>query len=217
MASPTLGRESSPCAEIAGTIACRLFGNSNAMNLLPGALASIEEKFFRFLERLMVFLLGAMVLMVFGNVVLRWTVDSGIDVSEEMSRFFFVWLTFIGAVVVMREHLHLGVDAMVGKFGPKGRLVCMIASDAIILFCCAVFFWGTWQQAAINASNFAPVTGISMLWVFGVGYFTSIGIGLMVLMRLVRAFTGQVSERELAIFAGTFEDDSALEIKRGIE
>jgi TRAP-type transport system small permease protein len=187
------------------------------MNLLPGSLAQVEDRFFRFLEHVMVFLLAMMVLMVFGNVVLRWTVDSGIDVSEEMSRFFFVWLTFIGAVVVMREHLHLGVDALVGKLGRKGRLGCMVASDALILFCCAVFFWGTWQQAAINASNAAPVTGLSMLWVFGVGFFTSVAIGLMVLMRLLRAFTGNVSERELAIFAGTFELDEAAHIKRGLE
>jgi hypothetical protein len=47
--------------------------------------------------------------------------------------------------------------------------------------------------AAINASNVAPVSGISMLWVFGVGYFTSVAIGLMVLLRLARAFTGNVS------------------------
>ena len=101
-----------------------------------------------------------------------------------MSRYFFVWLTFIGAVVVMREHLHLGVDMLVGKFGRRGRLACMMTSDALILFCCAVFFWGTWKQAAINASNVAPVSGLSMLWVFGVGYFTSVAIGLMVLLRL---------------------------------
>ena len=187
------------------------------MNLLPGALAQVEDRFFRFLERLMVLLLSVMVLMVFGNVVLRWTVDSGIDVSEEMSRFFFVWLTFIGAVVVMREHLHLGVDAVVGKLGRKGRLVCMVASDALILFCCSVFFWGTWQQAAINASNVSPVTGLSMLWVFGVGYFTSVAIGLMVLMRILRAFTGNVDERELAIFAGAFEGDEAAHIKRALD
>jgi TRAP-type transport system small permease protein len=53
------------------------------------------------------------VAMVFGNVMLRWFADSGILISEEMSRFFFVWLTFIGAVVVMRENAHLGVDALV--------------------------------------------------------------------------------------------------------
>jgi TRAP-type C4-dicarboxylate transport system permease small subunit len=154
-----------------------------------------------------------MLAMVFGNVVLRWTVNSGIDVSEELSRYFFVWLTFIGAVVVMREHLHLGVDALVGRLERRGRLACMIASDALILFCCAVFFWGTWQQAAINASNVSPVTGISMIWVFGVGYFSSVMIGLMVLLRLVRAAAGRVTDRELAVFAGTFEHDEA---ERGV-
>ena len=187
------------------------------MNLLPGSMAAVEARFFRFLERLMVALLAGMVLMVFGNVVLRWTVDSGLNISEEMSRYFFVWLTFIGAVVVMREHLHLGVDMLVGKFGRRGRLSCMMASDALILFCCAVFFWGTWQQAAINASNVAPVSGISMLWVFGVGYFTSVAIGVMVLLRLARALTGNVSDRELAVFAGTFELDDAMHVKRGLE
>jgi TRAP-type C4-dicarboxylate transport system permease small subunit len=179
------------------------------MTPLPGALGRIEAGFFRFLELTMVALLAAMLAMVFGNVVLRWTVNSGIDVSEELSRYFFVWLTFIGAVVVMREHLHLGVDALVGRLGRRGRLGCMIASDALILFCCAVFFWGTWQQAAINASNFAPVTGLSMLWVFGVGYFTSVMIALMVSLRLARAMRGKVTDQELAVFAGTFEHDEA--------
>jgi len=187
------------------------------MNLLPGALAQIEERFFRFLERLMVFLLSGMVLMVFGNVVLRWTVDSGIDVSEEMSRFFFVWLTFIGAVVVMREHAHLGVVAFVARLGNRGRLACMVASDLLILLCCAVFFWGTWQQSGINATNIAPVSGISMLWVFGVGYFTAVAIGVMVAVRLLRALRGGITERELAIFAGAFEDAESEHIKRGLE
>lgn len=183
-----------------------------------GVWKTIEDTFFALLEKLLVLLLAGMVIMVFGNVVLRWTINSGIEVSEEMSRFFFVWLTFIGAVVVAREHAHLGVDALVGKLGPKGRLVCMVASDALILFCCAVFFWGTYRQTFVNATNFAPVTGISMLWVFGVGYFTSLGIGAMTTARLIRALLGKVSETELSIFAGQFaEDAQAVQLKRGLE
>ena len=89
------------------------------MNPLSGRIGRLEAAFFRFLEVVMVVLLAAMLFMVFGNVVLRWTVNSGIDISEEMSRYFFVWLTFIGAVVVMREHLHLGVDALVGRLGKR--------------------------------------------------------------------------------------------------
>jgi TRAP-type C4-dicarboxylate transport system permease small subunit len=167
----------------------------------------VVETFFRALEVLLVLLLAGMVAMVFGNVLLRWFANSGLDVSEEMSRFFFVWLTFIGAVDFTRDQAHLGVDALVATLGTRGRLLCMILSDALILFCCAVFFWGTWKQSAVNATNLAPVTGISMLWVFGVGYFTSIGIGLMTAIRLVRALTSRISDEELRVFAG---DLSAL-------
>jgi TRAP-type C4-dicarboxylate transport system permease small subunit len=164
---------------------------------------------FRALEALLVFLLAGMVVMVFGNVVLRYAFNSGIDVSEELSRYFFVWLTFIGAVVTFREGAHLGVETLVHRFGRTGRIAFMALSDLIILLCCVVFFWGTWKQQEINATNIAPVTGISMAWVYGVGYFTSIGIGLIVLARLVRLATGRLTGREVDAFAGELSEEAA--------
>jgi TRAP-type transport system small permease protein len=163
----------------------------------------IEQRFFQGLELILAVLLAGMVVMVFANVMLRWFADSGIQLSEELSRYFFVWLTFIGAVVVMKERAHLGVDALVQKFGSTGRLICMIVSDLLVLFCCAVFFWGTWKQAPINYTTVAPVSGLNMLWVFGVGFFTSIGIGIIILARLVRALTGNLAADELDQFSGT--------------
>ncbi|MXQ11079.1 TRAP transporter small permease [Microvirga makkahensis] len=165
----------------------------------------------------MVFLLAGMVVMVFGNVVLRYLLDTGIDVSEEMSRFFFVWLTFIGAVVVGRENAHLGVETLVSRLGEQGRKVCMILSDIFVIICCAVFFWGTWLQAEINATNYAPITEISMLWVYGIGYFTSVGLGLMAAFRILRVLTGRVSERELRAFAGDYSDDEAHALRERLE
>lgn len=110
----------------------------------------LNDQLFRTLELLMVLCLAAMVVMVFGNAALRKLSDfglllfgGGIDVSEEMSRIIFVWLTFIGAVVVMRENAHLGVDTLVAWFGDAGRRLCMVLSDALVLVCCLVFLWGT--------------------------------------------------------------------------
>jgi len=173
--------------------------------------------FFKGLEGLMVFLLAGMVVMVFGNVVLRYLFDTGIDVSEELSRFFFVWLTFIGAVVVGRENAHLGVETLVSKLGDRGRKVCMVLSDIFVIICCAIFFWGTWLQAEINATNFAPITEISMLWVYGIGYFTSVGLGLMAVFRILRVLTGRISERELRAFAGDYSDDEAHALRERLE
>jgi TRAP-type C4-dicarboxylate transport system permease small subunit len=68
----------------------------------------LNDLFFRLAEALLVLMLSAMVIMVFGNVVLRYGFNSGLDFSEELSRFFFIWVTFLGAIIAMRENAHLG-------------------------------------------------------------------------------------------------------------
>ena len=162
----------------------------------------VIDTFYRFLEWLLIFFLAAMAIMVFLNVVLRYGFNSGLNVSDELSRYFFVWLTFIGAVVAFREHGHLGVETLVMLFGRKGRIICMILSNIIIIGVSAIFFWGTWKQAPINASMASPVTKLPMIWVYGIGFFTGAGIVIIALERLVRLLTGRVTEEEIAAFAG---------------
>jgi len=159
--------------------------------------ASWVDRGFRLLEAALAALLLGMVVMVFGNVVLRYVFNSGITASEELSRIFFVWLVFIGAVVAMRDGSHLGMDTVVARLGRRGKLACLVAGEAVVLACCAMFFWGTWRQHGINATNAAPVTGLPLSWLFGVGYFTSLGIASLSLHTLWRAATGRLREDEL--------------------
>ena len=199
-----MDRPPPPAKDAAGT------GTGNGM-------ARTIEALFRLLEAVMVLLLAGMVAMVLGNVVLRYVFDSGIAISEEMSRYFFVWLTFIGAVVVYREHAHLGVDTLVRVLPSAGRRVCLFLSDSLALICCAVFFWGTWKGQAINASNIAPISGLPMTFVYGVGYFTSVGIGIMIADRLIRLLTGRLSEDEIRIFAGEAVDERGAGTRAGLD
>ena len=158
--------------------------------------------FYRFLEFLLIVLLSGMTIMVFVNVVMRYAMNSGLTVSDEMSRYFFVWLTFIGAVITFREHSHMGVETLVAWFGRRGRLVCMVLSNLVIILCAAIFFWGTWKQLPINSSMKAPVTGLSMGFVYGIGFFTGAGCAIIALERLLRIVTGRVTEEEIKAFAG---------------
>ncbi len=159
----------------------------------------------RLVEVVLVALLAGMVAMVFTNVVLRYGFNSGINFSEEMSRYFFVWLTFVGAVLTFREHGHIGVETVVRLLGPRGRIVCLALTNVIIIICAVVLFWGTWMQHSINASMSAPVVGISMIWVFGVTYFTGAAIALIALLRLFRAVTGRITQEEMAQFTGEYD------------
>jgi TRAP-type C4-dicarboxylate transport system permease small subunit len=160
------------------------------------------DLFFRFLELLLILLLSGMAIMVFVNVILRYAFNSGLTVSDELARYFFVWLTFIGAVVGFREYGHLGVESLVAMLGRRGRIVCMILTNLLILGVSLLFFWGTWKQLPINASMSAPVTGLSMGWVYGIGFFTGGVCSLIALERLFRLLTGRVSDEEIAAFAG---------------
>lgn len=180
-------------------------------------MARVTDGFFRVLELLMVACLAAMVVMIFGNVVLRYAFDSGIAVSEELSRYLFVWLTFVGAVVVARENAHMGVETLVARLGTRGRGACMGLTDALVLMCCVLFFWGTWKQAPLNWTNVAPITGMSMFWVYGIGFFTSVGIGVIAAARLWRLATGRLRPGELEAFAGRMEHDAGHVLKERLE
>ncbi len=168
-------------------------------------MSRIERLAVRVVEAVLVLLLAGMVVMVFANVVLRYGFNSGLNISEEMSRYFFVWLTFIGAVLAFRDHAHVGVETFVRLLGPRGRIVCVALTNFIVVICAAVLVWGTWKQHGINASATAPVVGLSMIWVFGVTYVTGILIGLMAFWRMVQALAGRVSAAEMARITGEYD------------
>lgn len=155
------------------------------------------DLFFRFLEFLVVAALVAMVVMVFGNVVLRYAFNSGILVSEEMSRYCFIWLTYIGAMIAMRERGHLGVDTLVRRLPRAGKKACLFASEALMLGVNVLFFIGTWKMHELQVTNVSPVVGISMIWVYGVGYVVAVVMALFNIGVLFRLVTGRLSDDEL--------------------
>jgi TRAP-type C4-dicarboxylate transport system permease small subunit len=158
---------------------------------------AIADTFTRALEVLMVLCLAVMLVMVFGNVILRLFFNTGIDLSEEIPRFAFVWMTFLGAVVGMRRRAHLGVDIVVQMLPSFGRRVCWGISQAIMLVCCVVIVYGTYLQHDIIKGNASPVAQISMLWVFGVSYLTGGAIAIICTSNLLRLAAGKVGDDEL--------------------
>jgi TRAP-type transport system small permease protein len=161
------------------------------------SLKSTANALTRALEVVMVLCLVVMLVMVFGNVVLRLGFNTGIDLSEEMPRFAFVWMTFLGAIVGMRRRAHLGVDMLVQALPVLGRRICWGISQAVMLVCSLYIFYGTYLQHDIIAGNASPVAQISMLWVFGVSYITGAAIALICLSNLIRLVAGRVPDDEL--------------------
>jgi len=157
----------------------------------------ISHLFFKVAEFTLVIMLSLMVIMVFGNVVLRYGFNDGLIASEELSRFFFIWITFLGAIVTLRDNAHLGLDSLVRHLSLRGKKIAFGLSNLLMLGCCTLMFYGTYKQHGINASTRSAVTEIPMIWVYGIGYITSIAMGLMILGKLIDLARGRFRESDL--------------------
>jgi TRAP-type transport system small permease protein len=151
---------------------------------------SLIDRIGHWLDSLTAIFLAVMVVMVFGNVVLRYAFNSGIAVSEELSRWLFVWMTFIGAVVALKDHGHLGTDMLVARLSPAGKKVCLVISQLLMLGITGMIFTGSLAQTRINLDVEAPVTGASMALVYAAGLAFAVPAAFLLLRQLWRTLRG---------------------------
>jgi len=138
-------------------------------------------RYCQLLTVIMVICLALMVLMVFSNVVMRYAFNSGIAISEELSRWLFLWLIFLGASVAVHEQCHMGSDMVMDLLPPKVQRVAMVLGQLLMLWTTWLLLKGSWAQTMINWEVLAPVSEYSMAWVYATGIVFSMGTGIMLL------------------------------------
>lgn len=170
----------------------------------------IIDGYCRLLEWAIAAALAVMVVLVFGNVVLRYGFNSGITVSEEVSRWLFVWLTFLGGIVALREHAHLGTDLLVSRLGRNGRRACLAIGQLTMLFITWLLLRGSFEQTLTNLDVHAPVTGVPVAVFYAAGLVFAVSAGVILATDLVRTVMNRVSDDELVIVRES-EDLAVLE------
>jgi TRAP-type transport system small permease protein len=178
---------------------------------LEPAAPTVLDRFCKLLEALIALCLAIMVVMVFGNVVLRYAFNSGIAVSEELSRWLFVWLTFLGAIVALKENAHLGSDMLVSRLPLWGKKACLLLGQALMLYITWLLFSGSLAQVKINWDVEAPVTGAPMAIVYSAGLVFAVAAGGLLLRQAWRALSGKLDESELVMVT---ESEEAAELQK---
>jgi len=84
-------------------------------------------------EILVVTLLGIAAYLTFQEVILRYVFNTGWSGSYEITVMALIWCTFIGASLGIKENIHIGVDVLVVKFGPKTQRILITVSIALCL------------------------------------------------------------------------------------
>lgn len=151
-------------------------------------------------EAFMAIGLAVMLVLVLGNVVLRYGFNSGIASSEDIGRFLFIWIIFTGAALGIRENTHLGMDSVVKMLPHKGKVLFALISHVLMLATAGFLLVGSWQQMEINSDTTAlGAVPYPLSWVYAAGVYGSLAMGFLIAVNLKRILFGQLSEDELVM------------------
>ena len=140
-----------------------------------GLLDSIDK----FIEWLSIILMSFMLLLTFANVVGRYVFTKSIFYSEELARFLFVWVVFLGAAIIIKDKGHVAVTFLSEKLkGRKsGKLLEIFIGICGFIFITIVFFGGVTLSKTMNIYSSSAMQ-IPMGYVY---YAIPIGAGIMMI------------------------------------
>ncbi|KAF0668770.1 2,3-diketo-L-gulonate TRAP transporter permease, partial [Salmonella enterica subsp. enterica serovar Worthington str. BCH-7253] len=108
----------------------------------------------RVLEGILAVLIAVLSCIVFINVILRYGFESSILSVDELSRYLFVWLTFIGAIVAFMDNAHVQVTFVVEKLSPANqRRLSLLTHSLILLLCDSIRLWADRRYTSGRSVN----------------------------------------------------------------
>lgn len=126
------------------------------------------ERSFRILDSVLHWslagLMAGMLVIIAAQVFYRFVLNDPLSWSEEAGRYLFVWLSFLGAAVGLREGMHLGVDLLEKALPFRVyKWVALLGQLLIQVFLCYVILYGLRVISVVRFQT-SPSMGISMLY-----------------------------------------------------
>lgn len=151
----------------------------------------LDENFERII---LLILLGVMSVVVVLQVFMRYVVENSLTWSEELARFCFVWLVYIGISYGVKKAKHIRVEALLSFLGRGGKYVInMVAHILFLVFAIyAVYYGFIIYNTILESGQKAPSLGISMSIMY-------LGMPIGMLLTCIRLIQRMVFETKMFI------------------
>jgi len=150
------------------------------------------------LKGLIIILFIVMVVLVFGQVFVRYVLHSSFTWSEELSRFCMVWMVFLSAVIVFNSNNHIMVDALITYVKGVTRTVFLILSKIAVLVFSIFITIGASQFLPTVSIQTSPANRINMSYVYAVIPISMACIGVLCLRDILLLVKEAASGRNKA-------------------
>lgn len=116
-------------------------------------------------EVILIALLAVTSTIVFAQVIMRFVFQNSLTWSEELARYLFILMIYVGVSYGFKKHSHLRVDALDSLFGPRGRLITDILVQVILLVFIVTMTYFGWN-IVIRATRLSAALSMPMKYVY---------------------------------------------------
>jgi len=111
---------------------------------------------------------SVMAVLVFGNVIARFVFNHSLAVSDEMSTYLFVLMSFMGTAIAARRGAHLGLSIVTDKLSPDARKNMQMVMYAVsAFFCLLIVVFGVQMVASQYALKQETAAMQWPEWIYG--------------------------------------------------
>ncbi len=113
---------------------------------------------------ILLILLVTMSIVTILQVFMRYVLENSLSWSEELARFAFIWLIYIGISYGVKKAKHIRVEALLTVFKLRGKYFINLVAHLLFLFFAvyAVYYGFTIFEAIHQSGQRAPSLGIPM-------------------------------------------------------
>ena len=112
--------------------------------------------------------------------------------GEEIVRYSFIYLAWIGAAAAVRERGHIRIDVILEYVGPRAKALIYLFGDLVMLAVALVALYWSFETVLVSA-KFGSVTHglrVSQVW-----FLSAVPIGFaLVVFRLIQSFVRDIHD-----------------------
>ncbi len=107
-----------------------------------------------------------MIVVTLAQVVFRYLIEAPLPWSEELARYCFVWIVFLGGAIGLSRGIHLGVDLFVNMLPPPLRRGLDALTSGLIAAFALTVIYASYPVIDINMFQRSPALGVQMSWIY---------------------------------------------------
>lgn len=146
----------------------------------------LEEKVYKLVFLMCFILMGLMVAIIFAQVIARYVFNASFSWSEELGRYIFVWITFLGTAIGLKKKAHVALDNLVKKLPARASKIATDLGKLAMMMLGLIITYSGYRFMELAGHQRSPAMQLPMKYIYLVFPVSGVLIVFFILGDLLR-------------------------------